>query len=118
VDVLDASAGNASSNPTSIITQLADPVLTTICPLNIVHPVLDVVASGSSRALYVWRPRVTDTSAVDDESDGEPDGSRGLGPVARRTSMTGAANRSREGDDDNDGDAQPSSKKTPAKPRK
>jgi hypothetical protein len=56
VDVLDAAAGSTAANPSAVVAQLVDPLLPTISPVNAVHPAWDVVASGSSRSIYVWRP--------------------------------------------------------------
>jgi hypothetical protein len=49
VDLMDAATGR-------LLGQLADPNLTTICPVNKPHPRLDLILSGSSRSLYAWAP--------------------------------------------------------------
>ncbi|EFN53251.1 hypothetical protein CHLNCDRAFT_26064, partial [Chlorella variabilis] len=58
VDLLDASTG-------ALVGELTDPNLTTICPVNLPHPRLDLIVSGSSRSLYAWRP------APEEEEDEE-----------------------------------------------
>lgn len=64
VDILDASNGRQ-------LAEMVDPVLTTISPLNLFHPKLDYVVSGSSRALYIWCPK--ERGNADDE---EPAGKK------------------------------------------
>lgn len=49
VDILDVATGRQ-------IAQLTDRNLLTISPVNKCHPRLDVIVSGSSRALYAWKP--------------------------------------------------------------
>lgn len=48
VDLIDADTG-------VLVNELTDPVLQTISPVNVLHPSQDIIASGSSRSLYVWR---------------------------------------------------------------
>lgn len=49
VDFIDASTG-------ALVGELVDPNLTTICAVNKPHPRLDLMISGSSRSLFLWRP--------------------------------------------------------------
>lgn len=49
VDLLDASTGE-------LVSELVDPNLTTISPVNKLHPNQELIVSGSSRSLFVWRP--------------------------------------------------------------
>eukprot|EP00245_Coleochaete_scutata_P012935 TRINITY_DN5119_c0_g1_i1.p1 TRINITY_DN5119_c0_g1~~TRINITY_DN5119_c0_g1_i1.p1 ORF type:complete len:219 (-),score=40.68 TRINITY_DN5119_c0_g1_i1:178-798(-) len=49
VDFIDASTGQ-------LVGEVKDPNLTTICPVNKLHPRLDLMATGSSGSLYVWKP--------------------------------------------------------------
>lgn len=41
---------------TGLVVQLADKMVTTICPVNTPHPTEALIASGTSRNLFVWRP--------------------------------------------------------------
>lgn len=56
VDILDTSDG-------SRLAEMIDPVMPTISPVNLFHPRLDLIVSGSSRALFVWRPVFEDEPA-------------------------------------------------------
>jgi hypothetical protein len=51
IDVLDAGTG-------ALLDSLIDPNLQLINPVNMPHPVLDVVITGSSGHVYCWRPEV------------------------------------------------------------
>lgn len=52
IDILDAT--DASGGGASVVTQLFDPELTTICAVNTFHPSENLVVSGSSRCRFVW----------------------------------------------------------------
>ena len=106
VDVLDVSAsGSTPANPSALVTQLADPLLATISPVNIVHPSRYVIASGSSRSVFLWRPRPPtqpraggaegDDSDADSgrssESDGGSDGDSSGGEHSIAPSAAAAA---------------------------
>ncbi|KAF6261863.1 hypothetical protein COO60DRAFT_1625186 [Scenedesmus sp. NREL 46B-D3] len=56
VDIIDAASGR-------LLQQLTDLNLNTITPVNLPHPRLDVIISGSSRSLYKWVPRLDDEDA-------------------------------------------------------
>jgi len=58
IDILDASSG-------ALLRELIDTNLTTITPVNKMHPRRDVIISGSSRSLYMWAP-----SQQEDEEGG------------------------------------------------
>ncbi|MCO5570673.1 hypothetical protein L7F22_024400 [Adiantum nelumboides] len=49
IDFIDISTGQ-------LVAEVVDKNITTITPVNKLHPRLDVLASGSSRSLYIWRP--------------------------------------------------------------
>jgi len=68
VDLIDTGTGG-------LVAELVDPNLTTICPLNKIHPRLDIIITGSSRSLYAWHPRKDD---IIEEGIGEGEG--GAGP--------------------------------------
>lgn len=53
VDIFDAADGTHLS-------EMIDPVMSTISPVNLFHPRMDLIVSGSSRALYVWCPKYND----------------------------------------------------------
>lgn len=53
VDLMDASTGR-------LISELIDPNLVHICPVNKPHPRQDVIVTGASRSLYAWRPKPAD----------------------------------------------------------
>lgn len=49
IDFIDISTGQ-------LIAEVMDPNIMTISPVNKLHPQYDVLASGSSRSLFIWRP--------------------------------------------------------------
>ena len=107
VDLLDAATGRLAA-------ELVDPNVATISPVNKIHPRLDLVVSGSSRSLFVWRPD-------DDEAAGA-----GLGALQGEDAREGLQRRVRDlraleaddsGDDDDDVDAIKKRKKARAVPR-
>ncbi|GBG61546.1 hypothetical protein CBR_g22343 [Chara braunii] len=53
IDFIDASTGQ-------LVAELVDPNIATIIPVNKLHPELDILASGSSRSLFIWRPSASD----------------------------------------------------------
>ncbi|XP_021891790.1 protein DAMAGED DNA-BINDING 2 [Carica papaya] len=50
IDFIDISTGQ-------LVAEVMDPNITTITPVNKLHPQDDVLASGSSRSLYIWKPK-------------------------------------------------------------
>ncbi|KAH7838162.1 hypothetical protein Vadar_022771 [Vaccinium darrowii] len=50
IDFIDISTGQ-------LIAEVTEPNITTISPVNKLHPRDDVLASGSSRSLFIWRPK-------------------------------------------------------------
>lgn len=68
VDIMDSSTGR-------LISELVDPNLATICPVNKPHPRLEVIVSGSSRSLYVWRPAEDEEAELPGMTTSTPNGS-------------------------------------------
>lgn len=50
IDFIDISTGQ-------LVAEVMDPNITTISPVNKLHSRDDILASGSSRSLFIWRPR-------------------------------------------------------------
>ncbi|CAL2263717.1 unnamed protein product [Prunus armeniaca] len=50
IDFIDVSTGQ-------LVAEVMDPNITTISPVNKLHPRDDVLASGSSRSLFIWKPK-------------------------------------------------------------
>ncbi|KAM7255868.1 hypothetical protein ACFE04_011609 [Oxalis oulophora] len=50
IDYIDTSTGE-------LVAEVMDPNITTISPVNKLHPRDDVLASGSSRSLFIWKPK-------------------------------------------------------------
>lgn len=50
IDFIDISTGQ-------LVAEVMDPNITTISPVNKLHPRDDVLASGSSRSIFIWRPK-------------------------------------------------------------
>lgn len=50
IDFIDVSTGQ-------LVAEVMDPNITTISPVNKLHPRDDVLATGSSRSLFIWRPK-------------------------------------------------------------
>ncbi|KAK6927088.1 WD40 repeat [Dillenia turbinata] len=51
IDFIDVSSGQ-------LVAEVMDPNIVTISPVNKFHPRDDVLASGSSRSLFIWKPKV------------------------------------------------------------
>lgn len=102
-----AAASSAEGGGPSTLQQLVDPLLPTICPVVAVHPRARVIACGSSRSVYLWRPvsvpvggwrqrpgrRQADGSSSDDH-DSDDDGGgggRAAGVKRRRGGMAAAS---------------------------
>ncbi|CAH9129226.1 unnamed protein product [Cuscuta epithymum] len=49
IDFIDINTGQ-------LVAEVMDPNITTISPVNKLHPRDDILASGSSRSLFIWRP--------------------------------------------------------------
>ncbi|XP_057726306.1 protein DAMAGED DNA-BINDING 2 [Arachis stenosperma] len=60
IDFIDTSTGQ-------LVAEVMDPNITTITPVNKLHPRDDILASGSSRSLFIWKPK--ETSAPVEEKD-------------------------------------------------
>ncbi|XP_057993373.1 DNA damage-binding protein 2 isoform X2 [Hevea brasiliensis] len=50
IDFIDVSTGQ-------LVAEVMDPNITTISPVNKLHPRDDILASGSSRSLFIWKPK-------------------------------------------------------------
>ncbi|KAF3641416.1 Protein DAMAGED DNA-BINDING 2 [Capsicum annuum] len=53
IDFINISTGQ-------LVAEVMDPNITTISPVNKLHPREDILASGSSRSLFIWRPKKPD----------------------------------------------------------
>ncbi|KAK3160311.1 hypothetical protein QOZ80_1BG0057820 [Eleusine coracana subsp. coracana] len=106
IDFIDTSSGK-------LLAEVMDPDITTISPVNKLHPRDDILATGSSRSIFIWKPKnETDLTeertkqkakeyvygscsrkksngkhdnSSDDDSDGSPDGKN---KKARKTRFT------------------------------
>lgn len=114
VDILDCHGGgrglrDSRQNPSGTLAQLVDPVMATIGPVNAVHPTKPIIATGSSRSLYLWQPRpkddrgwmaraaADDGDSQDNESDdteSDEDDDDGDGGGGRRAQGAGAGSGS------------------------
>lgn len=61
IDFIDVSNGR-------LVEQVYDPSITTICTVNKLHPRLDCMATGSSRSLFIWRPRDANDEVTEHEN--------------------------------------------------
>ncbi|XP_077222381.1 damaged DNA binding 2 [Tasmannia lanceolata] len=50
IDFIDTSTGQ-------LVAEVMEPNITTISPVNKLHPRDDIMASGSSRSIFIWRPK-------------------------------------------------------------
>ncbi|KAG5064097.1 hypothetical protein JHK85_005280 [Glycine max] len=50
IDFIDTSTGQ-------LVAEVMDPNITTISPVNKLHPRDDILATGSSRSLFIWKPK-------------------------------------------------------------
>ncbi|KAK8543425.1 hypothetical protein V6N13_136063 [Hibiscus sabdariffa] len=55
IDFIDINTGQ-------LVAEVVDPNITTISPVNKLHPRDDVLATGSSRSLFIWRPKKFDVA--------------------------------------------------------
>ncbi|KAL1193126.1 Protein DAMAGED DNA-BINDING 2 [Cardamine amara subsp. amara] len=62
IDFIDSSNGQ-------LVAEVMDPNITTITPVNKLHPRDDVLASGSSRSLFIWRPQEKTEMAEEEKKD-------------------------------------------------
>ncbi|CAN4115786.1 unnamed protein product [Withania somnifera] len=60
IDFIDISTGQ-------LVAEVMDPNITTIIPVNKLHPREDILASGSSRSLFIWRPKKPDIAQPREE---------------------------------------------------
>ncbi|KAI0502136.1 hypothetical protein KFK09_017083 [Dendrobium nobile] len=93
IDFIDTSTGH-------LVAELIDPDLTTISPVNKLHPRDDILATGSSRSVFIWRPgglKVEDKEAE-----------RKKEIIFCNTGKKSAKGKFNESDDDDDGDDFPS----------
>lgn len=77
IDLIDVATG-------ATLGMLADPNLTTICPVNKPHPRREMIVTGSSRSLYAWRPAGDEEDAEKERmASGEMGGNaNGIGSVS------------------------------------
>ncbi|XP_062192657.1 DNA damage-binding protein 2 [Phragmites australis] len=50
IDFIDTSSGK-------LLAEVMDPDITTISPVNKLHPQDDILATGSSRSIFIWKPK-------------------------------------------------------------
>lgn len=62
IDFIDITTGQ-------LVAEVMDPNITTISPVNKLHPRDDVLASGSSRSIFVWKPQESSESVIEHERD-------------------------------------------------
>ncbi|MCD9644522.1 DNA damage-binding protein 2 [Datura stramonium] len=60
IDFINISTGQ-------LVAEVMDPNITTISPVNKLHPREDILASGSSRSLFIWRPKKLDIAQPREE---------------------------------------------------
>ncbi|CAL4951387.1 unnamed protein product [Urochloa decumbens] len=53
IDFIDTSSGK-------LLAEVMDPDITTISPVNKLHPQDDILATGSSRSIFIWKPKTED----------------------------------------------------------
>ncbi|VAH71963.1 DNA damage-binding protein 2-like [Triticum dicoccoides] len=58
IDFIDTSTGK-------LLAEVMDPDITTISPVNKLHPQDDILATGSSRSIFIWKPK----NDVDDPTE-------------------------------------------------
>jgi DNA damage-binding protein 2 len=106
IDVLSASSGR-------LLAAMRDPNVTTICPVVVPHPRRDVLATGSSRNIYVYEPEAAEDdaeearAAVDEARGGASDAARARGAIPRMLDLdddAGKKKKARGGRDDDDDD--------------
>ncbi|XP_065878301.1 protein DAMAGED DNA-BINDING 2 [Euphorbia lathyris] len=62
IDFIDTSNGQ-------LVAEVMDPNITTISPVNKLHPRDDILASGSSRSLFIWKPKLKEKSEVEESKE-------------------------------------------------
>lgn len=58
IDFINISTGQ-------LIAEVVDPNITTISPVNKLHPHYDVLASGSSRSIFIWKPEEDQSESIE-----------------------------------------------------
>lgn len=58
IDFINISTGQ-------LIAEVMDPNITTISPVNKLHPQFDVLASGSSRSIFMWKPEKDQSESIE-----------------------------------------------------
>lgn len=98
IDFIDTSNGQ-------LVAEVMDPNITTITPVNKLHPREDILASGSSRSLFIWRPK--------EEIDSDETTNERTHKVSIYTVQNGKQQKGKfvDGNDDDDDDDFPSKKK-------
>ena len=97
IDVLSADSGR-------MLVALADPNVTTICPVALPHPRRDVVAAGSSRNIFVWEPAGGEDEAEAARASGDA-AARARGAIPRMLDLDDGEKKKKKkgrGDDDDD----------------
>ncbi|PWZ11548.1 DNA damage-binding protein 2 [Zea mays] len=89
IDFIDTSSGK-------LLAEVMDPDIITISPVNKLHPQDDILATGSSRSIFIWKPKIEDEltegrakhdNSSDDDSGGD---SGGKNKKAKKTRFTHA----------------------------
>ncbi|KAL6627472.1 hypothetical protein ACP70R_031198 [Stipagrostis hirtigluma subsp. patula] len=99
IDFIDTSSGK-------LLAEVMDPDITTISPVNKLHPKDDILASGSSRSIFIWKPK-TETDPTEERIK-RKDKEYVYGSGSRKKSNGKHDNSS---DDDSDGDSGGKNKK-------
>uniref|UniRef100_A0A0D3EJF5 DNA damage-binding protein 2 n=1 Tax=Oryza barthii TaxID=65489 RepID=A0A0D3EJF5_9ORYZ len=105
IDFIDTSTGK-------LLAEVMDPDITTISPVNKLHPRDDILASGSSRSIFIWKPK-TESDATE-ERNREKAKEFVYGSGSRKKSNGKHENSS---DDDSDGSCDGKKKKKAKKTR-
>ncbi|XP_039808245.1 DNA damage-binding protein 2-like isoform X2 [Panicum virgatum] len=99
IDFIDTSSGK-------LLAEVMDPDITTISPVNKLHPQDDILATGSSRSIFIWKPKTEDELTEERTKQKAKEYIYGSGS---RKKTNGKHDNS--SDDDSDGDSGRKSKK-------
>ncbi|KAK4278575.1 hypothetical protein QN277_016405 [Acacia crassicarpa] len=92
IDFIDTSTGQ-------LVAEVMDPNITTISPVNKLHPRDDILASGSSRSLFIWKPKEK-CEPIEEEKE-----ERKIVICAKAKNKKGKKKGRKRGDDDFDDNA-------------
>ncbi|KAL6848212.1 hypothetical protein ACP4OV_022340 [Aristida adscensionis] len=101
IDFIDTSSGK-------LLAEVMDPDITTISPVNKLHPKDDILASGNSRSIFIWKPKTE--ADLTEQRTKQKDKEYVYGSGSRKWKRSNGKHDN-SSDDDSDGDSAGKNKK-------